>query len=338
MKQQKRMSIYYDFCSKNHALLFCTDIAARGLDFPDVDWVVQMDTPENVATYIHRVGRTARYRAGGKALLFLLPSEAGFIQELLDSKKIASIKKVKADREKMKDVTSQFASFLAENTELKFLAQKAFISYVRSIALQPNKNVFRVNEIPFEALAKSMGLIGTPKVKLPKTSTTVSASHREKNMPHALRELLAEKKDGATSKKKKSTKDEPLSQVDKILSRKNTTVFSETRQKLRAHDSDEDDEEEDEMLQVKRKDHELSEEDISSDSHDDEDDDEDESEEEEEEDEVDEEIKRDLAKKEARKGEQIKPKSIEEASVRKQICMQHKGDFMIYLRRYSYLF
>lgn len=45
-------------------VLFATDIAARGLDFPTVDWVLQADCPEDVATYIHRVGRTARYMSG----------------------------------------------------------------------------------------------------------------------------------------------------------------------------------------------------------------------------------------------------------------------------------
>ncbi len=41
--------------------LFATDIAARGLDFPTVDWVLQMDCPEDVPAYIHRAGRTARF-------------------------------------------------------------------------------------------------------------------------------------------------------------------------------------------------------------------------------------------------------------------------------------
>jgi ATP-dependent RNA helicase DDX10/DBP4 len=45
-------------------VLFATDVAARGLDFPDVDWVVQADCPEDVASYIHRVGRTARFKSG----------------------------------------------------------------------------------------------------------------------------------------------------------------------------------------------------------------------------------------------------------------------------------
>jgi ATP-dependent RNA helicase DDX10/DBP4 len=59
-------------------VLFATDVAARGLDFPSVDWVVQADCPEDVPCYIHRVGRTARYTAEGRGLLLLAPSEAAF--------------------------------------------------------------------------------------------------------------------------------------------------------------------------------------------------------------------------------------------------------------------
>ena len=50
--------------AKGGCVLFATDIAARGLDFPTVDWVLQVDCPEDVASYIHRVGRTARYTSG----------------------------------------------------------------------------------------------------------------------------------------------------------------------------------------------------------------------------------------------------------------------------------
>ena len=61
MKQLKRMEVYDSFCRKEYAVLFATDIASRGLDFPAVDWVVQLDCPEDANTYIHRAGRTARY-------------------------------------------------------------------------------------------------------------------------------------------------------------------------------------------------------------------------------------------------------------------------------------
>jgi ATP-dependent RNA helicase DDX10/DBP4 len=63
---------------EKNAVLFCTDIASRGIDFPAVDWVVQYDCPEDVYTYIHRVGRTARYKSKGNSLLFLTPSESAF--------------------------------------------------------------------------------------------------------------------------------------------------------------------------------------------------------------------------------------------------------------------
>ncbi|WBW73246.1 ATP-dependent RNA helicase Hca4 [Schizosaccharomyces osmophilus] len=87
-KQASRTEVTAKFTSSQNAILFCTDIVARGLDFPAVDWVVQLDTPEDVDTYIHRVGRTARFQRGGNALLLLLPSEEAFLNRL-ESKKIS---------------------------------------------------------------------------------------------------------------------------------------------------------------------------------------------------------------------------------------------------------
>lgn len=54
MSQPRRLAIYDEFCSKQSAILLATDLAARGLDFPKVDWVFQLDCPEDVETYIHR--------------------------------------------------------------------------------------------------------------------------------------------------------------------------------------------------------------------------------------------------------------------------------------------
>jgi ATP-dependent RNA helicase DDX10/DBP4 len=46
-KQARRTQTYLSFLSKPAAVLFATDIAARGLDFPNVDWVLQADCPED---------------------------------------------------------------------------------------------------------------------------------------------------------------------------------------------------------------------------------------------------------------------------------------------------
>jgi ATP-dependent RNA helicase DDX10/DBP4 len=64
MKQAKRMGVFYKFSESQAMVLLATDIAARGLDFPDVDWVVQVDCAEDAEAYIHRVGRTARFQSG----------------------------------------------------------------------------------------------------------------------------------------------------------------------------------------------------------------------------------------------------------------------------------
>lgn len=67
-------------------ILLCTDVAARGLDIPRVDWIIQYDPPDDPRDYIHRVGRTARAGKVGKSLLFLLESELGFLRYLKEAK------------------------------------------------------------------------------------------------------------------------------------------------------------------------------------------------------------------------------------------------------------
>ena len=53
-------------------------MAQRGLDFPNVDWIVQYDPPDDPEDYIHRIGRTARAGLYGQAICFVTPSEMKF--------------------------------------------------------------------------------------------------------------------------------------------------------------------------------------------------------------------------------------------------------------------
>ncbi len=76
------MAIYFTFCEKKYGILVCTNIASRGLDFPMVDWVIQLDIPEDVETYVHRVGRTARFKYDGKSLAFVTEHELPFVESL----------------------------------------------------------------------------------------------------------------------------------------------------------------------------------------------------------------------------------------------------------------
>ena len=57
-------------------------------DFPAVNWVLQLDCPEDSSTYIHRAGRTARYEKDGESLLVLLPSEEEHMVRQLKERKI----------------------------------------------------------------------------------------------------------------------------------------------------------------------------------------------------------------------------------------------------------
>ncbi|KAM4699517.1 putative ATP-dependent RNA helicase DDX10 [Discoglossus pictus] len=178
-QQMKRMEVYNDFIRKKAAVLFATDIAARGLDFPSVSWVLQLDCPEDANTYIHRVGRTARYKEGGEALLVLLPSEQKGMVQQLEAKKVP-INEIKINPERLFDVRDRLQSFLAQEQELKERAQRCFVSYLRSVYLMKNKDVFDVFKLPLPQYAQSLGLAVAPRVRfLQKTMNTLITAAKQ---------------------------------------------------------------------------------------------------------------------------------------------------------------
>jgi ATP-dependent RNA helicase DDX55/SPB4 len=76
--------------SDKGSALFCTDVAARGLDVTDVNWVVQFDPPQDPSFFVHRVGRAARAGKLGASLLFLTRKEEPYV-DFLQKRKIPLI-------------------------------------------------------------------------------------------------------------------------------------------------------------------------------------------------------------------------------------------------------
>lgn len=122
-KQMTRLSTFQRFTTMKHAVLLATDIAARGLDFPAVDWVIQVDAPEDAGTYIHRVGRTARYESAGKGLLLLLPSEEEGMIKALERKSI-TVQKIKVKASKTQTIENQLQNLAFREPEIKYLGQR----------------------------------------------------------------------------------------------------------------------------------------------------------------------------------------------------------------------
>jgi ATP-dependent RNA helicase DDX10/DBP4 len=203
LKQETRTRLYFDYLQRPHAVLFATDVAARGLDFPRVDWVVQADAPEDVDMYIHRVGRTARYNSGGKALLFVTPQEEGGMRAALTEAKI-NVKTCSMNPDKAVLVTRRAAAIVASSPETNLLAKKAFKSYLRSVHLMPNKAIYppgTVTSLPLEEYASSLGLASTPTVRFLKKLNNREEERRKKNVDYRLAKLKDEIKTERLMKK-----------------------------------------------------------------------------------------------------------------------------------------
>ena len=81
MMQAKRERVLKDFREDKIQILIATDVAARGLDIDDISYVINYDMPEEVETYIHRIGRTGRAGKEGVAIAFVTSEEEHLVKE-----------------------------------------------------------------------------------------------------------------------------------------------------------------------------------------------------------------------------------------------------------------
>ncbi|XP_036423947.1 ATP-dependent RNA helicase DDX18 isoform X2 [Colossoma macropomum] len=164
-KQTKRTTTFFQFCNADSGILLCTDVAARGLDIPEVDWIVQYDPPDDPKEYIHRVGRTARGIDGrGHALLILRPEELGFLRYLKQAK--VPLSEFEFSWSKISDIQSQLEKLIEKNYYLHKSAQEAYKSYVRAYDSHSLKQIYNVQTLNLPQVALSFGFKVPPYVDL----------------------------------------------------------------------------------------------------------------------------------------------------------------------------
>lgn len=187
----ERLQTYKHFTSsQSDAILLCTDVAARGLDWPGVQTILQYDPPSDRRDYVHRIGRTARIGQSGDGYLFLQPTEVEYLDRLADLGVVgvqsdldtvlarglqdwtpanATVKSVPlAIQKRFRDSATEWQhcieSLIASSPVLNALSRKAFMSSVRAYSTHSadEKDVFHVRKLHLGHLIKSFGMREAP--------------------------------------------------------------------------------------------------------------------------------------------------------------------------------
>jgi ATP-dependent RNA helicase DDX10/DBP4 len=227
-KQGARLDVTAKFSAAKNSCLFATDVAARGLDFPAVDFVIQVDCPDDVDTYIHRVGRTARYNREGRGVLFLAPSEEEGMLKRLEQKKVP-VELINVRQKKKTSIKEQLQNMNFKDPAVKYLGQKAFMTHVKSLYLQKDKEVFKLKEYDLEAYAASLGLPGTPRIKFLQDDDS-----RQKKSASRQTIEVSESEEEETPKEAKPVR----TKYDRMFERQNQDVLADHYKKL-VRDGDE---------------------------------------------------------------------------------------------------
>ncbi|KAJ5206195.1 hypothetical protein N7491_003184 [Penicillium cf. griseofulvum] len=202
-KQQKRTNTFFEFCNAKQGTLICTDVAARGLDIPAVDWIIQFDPPDDPRDYIHRVGRTARGAEGkGRSLMFLQPSEVGFLKHLKEAR--VPVVEFEFPASKIVNVQSQLEKLIGQNYYLNKSAKDGYRSYLQAYASHSLRTVFDVNKLDLVKVAKGFGFNAPPRIDIQLGS---SLSRDKKQEQQGRRTYGSQPKHGAGLKFKRKHND-----------------------------------------------------------------------------------------------------------------------------------
>lgn len=148
------------------SVLFTTDVAARGLDIPDVDLVIQLDPPTEPDVFLHRCGRTGRANRIGNAITML---SEGREEEYVNFLDIKNIQLRKQDVPSVSDKESEwynqeFKSWLLVDRIRYDHSVRCYVAYVRYYSKHVASSIFRLSELDYYSLAKLHGLTRFPKM------------------------------------------------------------------------------------------------------------------------------------------------------------------------------
>lgn len=170
MVTKKRSALYKKFKSLSSGVMFSTDVAARGIDIPDVDWIVQLAAPKDPAFFVHRVGRTARAGRKGGALLFITKEEEPYIELLRGRGVPLTLAKSSVDLTQTEDSHANQAVLQAMKNcakvdrEILEAGSTAFMSFIRAYKEHLCSYIFRLEHLDIGSLARSYGLLRLPKI------------------------------------------------------------------------------------------------------------------------------------------------------------------------------
>lgn len=164
--RQKNFSKY--ITAVTPTILLTTDVAARGLDIPQVDLVVQIDPPSDPKVFLHRCGRAGRAGRKGLSVIFLQPGREGDYIPFLEVRKtpISLLKRpeISVTDEDAKLVISKMRKEVLADRALYDKGQRAFVSWVKAYSKHQASSIFRVADLDWTELGNAWGLVRLPKM------------------------------------------------------------------------------------------------------------------------------------------------------------------------------
>ncbi|KAF2674643.1 ATP-dependent rRNA helicase SPB4 [Microthyrium microscopicum] len=154
--------------SLTSTILLTTDVAARGLDIPLVDLVVQLDPPSDPKVFLHRCGRAGRAGRRGLAVAFITPGrEEDFIPFLAVRKTPITLleePRISVSDEEAAETVSQMREIVLTDRSIYDKAQKAFVSWVKSYGKHQATSIFRASDLDWNEMGHAWALLRLPKM------------------------------------------------------------------------------------------------------------------------------------------------------------------------------